>query len=389
MIEFTPEMRDSEKLRRYYGFTLFTDRSKAVAHLKKLKGAPYFMSNRRIAELADICESNLSQIYHGRRGASRDYARFSEIHRDTEAAILGVRPEINPPLRGGAHMDPVGARRRLQALIALGFPMRILSEGIDWGKDPQPVHRFVTGKSGRVYIVASTYYKIKALYEKLHDVRPEDMGLSKVAIGRARRSAVLHGYAPSSCWDDDTIDDPSAFPEWTGACGTPEGFPIHLREEIPACEPCKAAAGWKEREHGTLNGGKLRAMMELRQMDAFELARRVGVSDDAIRRWVWEQRHPSMGNIRTMASELRCQMAELMDGYTLDEDPDIRPEDFKGALFRTMIKDSGRTVHQLAREAGFSHTTLYNWIKGRKYPDMERIQKVAKVMEVDWKDFYR
>jgi transcriptional regulator with XRE-family HTH domain len=199
------------------------------------------MSNRRIAELSGMTESNLSQIIRGKRGASRGFVPVVEIHRDTEAAILGVRPEKDPPARGGARMSPVGARRRLQALARLGFPLRHLSEGVDWGIDPQPVHRFITGKSGAVYIMHSTHRKVCELYDKLHQTDPLDLGYSKVSVSRARASAVKNGYAPPSCWDVDTIDDPDAIPEWTGRCGTPLGNRIHQRDGIPMCDPYREA----------------------------------------------------------------------------------------------------------------------------------------------------
>ena len=43
-------------------------------------------------------------------------------------------------------------------------------------------------------------------------------------------------------WDDDTIDDPAAFPDWTGKCGTPDGYDAHYKMKIlPSCQPCRDA----------------------------------------------------------------------------------------------------------------------------------------------------
>src|SRR5688572_3353068 len=123
-------MYSSEKLRRYYGLTLFVSPDATRTHLAMLTGDPYYMSRRRIAELAGVCESNLSQVMRGRRGEGRQHEPVKQIHRDTEAAILGVRPEIDPKPGGGGYVPPTGTRRRLQALVAAGYPLSPLSDGM-------------------------------------------------------------------------------------------------------------------------------------------------------------------------------------------------------------------------------------------------------------------
>lgn len=290
--EVTAAMLATEATRKYYGVSLWTEPDRARAWLHKLKGAPYFMSNRAIARRAGLCESNLSQIIKGNRGQGREYEPVKSIHRDTEAAILGVQPVINPPKRGGGWVEPTGARRRLQALIAAGFPIKYLSEGMGWGVDPQPVHRFVTGKSGAKYVQHSTHLKAVALYDKLSECRPEDMGFTAYAISRARKAGEGHDWATPIAWDTDTIDDPDAFPEWTGECGSVSGYNLHRKHGIrmvgnsvrcAAC--CNARTAEKRATEDRLAARRGEAEQYLREGKAMRwIADELGMSTRTVQR---------------------------------------------------------------------------------------------------------
>jgi hypothetical protein len=239
MVEFTREMYHSEKLRQYYGVTLFTTPDRARKHIRMLKGDPYYMTAKRISQLSGIAESNICWISRGNRGPSRNFEPVGEIHRATEAAILGVKPETAPPKGGGGRVEPVGARRRLQALVAVGWPLHVLSDGMGWGPEPQPVHRMINGKSARNFVMHATHLAACALFVKLGDVDPAELGHSAYSISRAQGVARRNRWAPPWCWDEDTIDDPDAIPEWTGNCGTPLGYLTHTYGGIePVCEAC-------------------------------------------------------------------------------------------------------------------------------------------------------
>jgi hypothetical protein len=81
-------------------------------------------------------------------------------------------------------------------------------------------------------------------------------------------------------WDDDTIDDPNAVPEYTGRCGSIVGALIHLRESIPMCPPCEQSIDNKRKidpyvVHEMNNEGK----------SAREIAAHFGVSKDSIHQY--------------------------------------------------------------------------------------------------------
>lgn len=272
----------SESMRRALGISMFVPAGPSRAYLALLKGDPYHMPNARIAALSGLSESNLSQIHSGHRHPGRGRAPVVEVHRDTEAAILGVRPEVRVAQRGGGQVSPVGTRRRLQALAAAGFPLRHLSEQMEWGSDPQPVHRLITGKSATRYVQHSTLLKARQVYDEWSGLDPADAGFSKLAVSRARASAARRGYAPPRCWDPDTIDDPDAIPEWTGRCGTVHGWLIHEKEGIPVCGPCSDAhaGGFAVLSPAGLRDARVRA-----NLSVADLARLTGVNRDTLGSW--------------------------------------------------------------------------------------------------------
>lgn len=309
MAEVSPAILRSAKLRRFYGITMSTPASPAREHIRKLKSAPYYMSNRRIAELAGVADSTVCQTLRGVRHAARDRRDVGEVRRSTEAAILSVVPEINPPARGGGHVNPVGARRRLQALNAAGYPLSFLSAEMGWAKDPAPAGRFVKGLQGGQFIIHSTFRKACEAFDRLEMVRPEDMGIPHMSTERARRSAVRNNYAPAHCWDPDTIDDPDAFPEWTGACGTPRGSRIHQREGIPMCPACENP------ENDLPVGFQARRFAKMRLERGWsqrEAARELGTDRSTLAHWETGHSAPRPENMVSILAVFGCTREDLI-----------------------------------------------------------------------------
>jgi transcriptional regulator with XRE-family HTH domain len=118
--------------------------------------------------------------------------------RDAMAAwerAAAIRRYIN---RGGQLVDPLGTRRRMQALAALGWPLAEIGNRV--GMSPQQVSRMF--RTGRVH--RTTEAKVRALYDELSMIP----GPSK----RARDVALRKGWAVPLAWDDEKIDDPNARP---------------------------------------------------------------------------------------------------------------------------------------------------------------------------------
>lgn len=109
----------------------------------------------------------------------------------------------------------VGTIRRIQSLMALGWPAYTLSAMLGW-------ERSWTSKvlRGNGWVRASTAADVAALYVRLQ--------LTPGTSGRARNHAHRNGWVPPFAWDEDSIDDPTAQPN-VGA-HEPISFPDRYRE---------------------------------------------------------------------------------------------------------------------------------------------------------------
>lgn len=161
------------------------------------------------------------------------------MSRDSYDAVMAMPFLRATPL--GSRVPMEGSMRRICALRAAGWPCKTALAGFLGIKgSTTSLYKLSAGQSN--YVFHSTYLKIKAVYEKYIDVDPIEWGVPEVDVRRAKIWAKRAECAPAHCWDDDTIDDPEAIAEWTGVCGTPHGYRIHLREKIlPACAECKTA----------------------------------------------------------------------------------------------------------------------------------------------------
>jgi hypothetical protein len=148
----------------------------------------------------------------------------SRIRIETANAILGLGPADrlrNVP--DHAPVDRTGTRRRLQALAVKGQNLAGLL---------REMHCSNGVMSGQ-WISAGNARRIAEVYNRLWSVE----GPSKIGAIRARN----RGWVGPGAWDDATIDDPRTFPDFTGRCGTPQGYQAHRGSGIPACRPCKDA----------------------------------------------------------------------------------------------------------------------------------------------------
>lgn len=385
MAEYT---RAERKFRKYHGISMLVSTDRVVDHLRMLKGEPYYMSNARISELAGIAESNLCQILSGQRGRARYYEPVKSVHRDTEAAILEVLPEIDPPARGGGHVPPLGTRRRLQALAAAGFPLNYLAQGMGWGTDPQPVHRLIMEKTAKNFVFHSTHLKACRLYDKLSCTDPHDMDFHKPSIQRSINMNRPKGWAPPSCWDPDTIDDPEAIPEWTGACGTPEGYLIHGRESIPICPPCAAARDSAESNGLVFSPDKLREARRAAGLSSEALAQKCDITMDTMYRWQqYSGRKPRGYMLDKVCAVLGVQKADLMDKRTnvpgaMSYNPELIRNQFSRYKLVELREKQKLSTRELGKRAGVSRDSIAAWESGRSKPQYENLLKLSRALDV-------
>jgi hypothetical protein len=105
-----------------------------------------------------------------------------------------------------SRVDATGTRRRLQALIAIGWPAELLAAQL--GRRPNSLCRSMSGES----VTARTAQDVATLYERLWNRRPPRMtSEQRAAADAAQAHAAARGWLPPLAWDDiDTDPTPPA-----------------------------------------------------------------------------------------------------------------------------------------------------------------------------------
>ena len=172
-------------------------------------------TKQAIADAADTSTNEIWAILSG---------KYPAIRQATRDKILAIG--VLPP----AVADAIGTVRRLRALIAGGHFVADIAAATSL--HPSTVHRIASGAVETVSI--RTAAVVTAAYESM--VRTEGASVRNRLRGQRER------WAPPEHWDSIDIDDPEAFPDWTGHCGTARGYHLHHSLRLGfLCDPCRAA----------------------------------------------------------------------------------------------------------------------------------------------------
>lgn len=166
----------------------YPDPDAVRAHLRALHDAGW--SWRQISRAAGIPASTTTAQSIARGITGR-------VQVGTAKKFLAV---TEPGMRRRRLVPVIGSRRRLRALVAIGWTQDDLAARL--GIRKADVSRYTSGS--REGITAETAARVTGLYDELWD----QPGPSRLAAARARN----RGWAVPLAWDDDTIDDPDAAP---------------------------------------------------------------------------------------------------------------------------------------------------------------------------------
>jgi hypothetical protein len=170
-------------------------------HIRHLQACG--MGLRAIATAAGIDRKRLQAILSGR--TERGTGPQEKVRPDHAAAVLAVEPTLEN-LAPSTLINPVGTRRRIQALVAMGWPQQHLAERLDM--TPSNFGAMIR----RDNVLVRRALAVRALYDQLWRANPAQHGATAAGITRARKLAAANGWPPPAAWDDDTIDDPAATP---------------------------------------------------------------------------------------------------------------------------------------------------------------------------------
>jgi hypothetical protein len=180
----------------------FTDVTPVRAHIEALHDQG--MAYEHIATAAGMKLPNLNRI----RGTVPGRPATKRVRHETARRILAVRFQVEQ-LPEAAWVPALGTQRRIQALRALGWPMRELAarSGLD--------RHSLTSIANQQVVYAATHLAIRLLFEDLHDQDPIRHGVTKWVAHRIRREARAADYAPPTAWDDIDADGmPAPKVEW-------------------------------------------------------------------------------------------------------------------------------------------------------------------------------
>ena len=180
----------------------FVDAEPVRIHVRNLQACG--LGLRRIADLADIDRQRLQALLNGR--PERGTAPQSQVRPALAAAIMRVQPTLDS-LGSATVVGATGTQRRLQALVAAGWPQAHLASGL--GMTPGNFGRMLASPD----VLVRTARAVRDLYDQTWRTDPTQHGVSPGGITRAKRYAAARDWAPVGAWDDDTIDDPTATPD--------------------------------------------------------------------------------------------------------------------------------------------------------------------------------
>ncbi|RFU20592.1 helix-turn-helix domain-containing protein [Geodermatophilus marinus] len=176
----------------------FVDAAPVREHLRALRAAG--IGVEQIAMLAGLSTSHVRELANPGRDGNPGIRR---VRPETAHQVLRVRvDEANRAPR--SHVGATGTRRRLQALIAIGWPHDELAARL--GRNSAGLRRSMLSDA----VTARTAQDVTALYEQLWNLRPpHSTDDQRAAADAARAFAAERGWLPPLAWDDiDTDPEP-------------------------------------------------------------------------------------------------------------------------------------------------------------------------------------
>lgn len=209
------------------GLKLRVDATPIRRHLLVLRRT---MSFRNIAEAADLEYTSVWKIAHG--------------HRRTVLRTTAEKVKAVTPTNGHTLVSSVGSQRRIHALTAMGWTGHETGRRV--GERRGHAWTNITRVTQENQITAMLAHEISLVYEEMSKQTPP----SGLANRRAKARAQQNKWAPPPAWEEESIDDPAAEPDWAAVlCEFVEcGHPVR-----PGRDHCGQCGKWLI-EHGTFDG---------------------------------------------------------------------------------------------------------------------------------------
>lgn len=207
------------RLNAYGRWQPMVDAEPVRQHINALRAAG--LGVQRIADLAGVGNSTVQHLVW-RHHAGRPPTK--RLRSEVAAALLAVQatPDV---LAGGAFVDATGTRRRIQALVAFGWPLAEQARRLR--RSLRNFRDLLTQKQ----VTARTAREVADLYEQMSATPPPAGWVTT----RTRRFAARNGWEPPLAWDD--IDDPDATPNTDPADDEPDIDEVLVRRALAGHAP--------------------------------------------------------------------------------------------------------------------------------------------------------
>lgn len=202
----------SYRRRRAAGQTATVDAAVVRSHVEALREQGVTL--RRIAAVSGVTRPTLYALMVGQ--PSKGLPPTRRVTHGVAQRVLAVTvqdaalpvPDLDT-LSDLARVNAVGPRRRVHALVALGWSMQQCADRLGIARR-QLQDVLLVGDQ----VSARTARAIRDLYDALcWSTPPTSTRWQRSAVTRSRALARARGWAPPLAWDDDSIDDPAAVPD--------------------------------------------------------------------------------------------------------------------------------------------------------------------------------
>jgi hypothetical protein len=198
----TRQARRRRRLQAYGQWQPFAPAEPVRQHVQAVRATG--MSCAGIVRHTGVNSGTIDHLLYGKA----PYPPAVKIRTENAEALLAYWPRLDD-YDDGAIIDATGTRRRVQALAALGWPSNAVQQRVDHitlkAVERLRVNERVTARTARA---------VRDLYSEVSGKPAEHYGVTPWIAARTRTYAVKHQYAGPMAWDDDTIDDPQAKPDF-------------------------------------------------------------------------------------------------------------------------------------------------------------------------------
>ncbi|UWD83621.1 hypothetical protein NY057_05090 [Curtobacterium flaccumfaciens] len=178
------------------------DAEPAREHVRRI--SEFGIGMYRLAGIANVSQSSVKGLMYGPTGKNHPRHRVlpERINRETARRILSVKADTSH-LASGTPVPARGTRRRLQALMRLGWSQRALAVQLAMS-NKQLSRMLLHGESVTVRI----HERVSDLFDALWDqAPPQSTKLERMAYTRSVNHATARGWQPPLAWDDIDLDD--------------------------------------------------------------------------------------------------------------------------------------------------------------------------------------